>query len=181
MQEEILTEETPVETTLTEEVTQTLSEETSQPESPEQEEETLDTLRSRRRGFFDIPSMTIDDLKWLRNFLSSSVEFTGPNEAFVILQNHNMVLGEIENQKRMDRELKGQEVDRTIRLQSACIESCLYFLNKAKFTGLQNAQSLFKVAFQLNNAYSNVHALDTKIKALEEAQKAAPTEEPAEA
>jgi hypothetical protein len=181
MQEEILTEESPVETNLTDEIIQNLSEEGPQPEATEPEVEDLETLKSRRRGFFDVPSMILDDLKWLRNFLNSSVEFTGPNEAFVILQNHNMVLGEIENQKRIDRELKGQEVERIVRLQSACIESCLYFLNKAKFTGLQNAQSLFKVAFQLNNAYSTVHALDTKIKALEEAQKAAPAEETTEA
>jgi hypothetical protein len=139
-------------------------------EQPQAEVSELDSLKMERRGHFDVPSMTIDDLKWLRTFLTQSVEFTGPNEAFVILQNHNMVLGEIENQKRIDK-TANDKGERTIRLAAACIESCLYFLNKAKFTGLSNAQSLFKVSFQLNGAYSKVHDLDNRIKALEDASK----------
>ena len=162
MQEEILMEELPVDTT---------TETTEDQVQPQAEMSELDSLKMERRGHFDIPSMTIEDLKWLRTFLSQSVEFTGPNEAFVVLQNHNMVLGEIENQKRIDKAASGKG-ERMIRLASACIESCLYFLNKAKFTGLANAQQLFKVSFQLNGAYSKVHDLDNKIKALEDAAKA---------
>jgi hypothetical protein len=140
---------------------------------PQQELSEIESLKAQRRGHFDVQSMTMDDLKWLRNFLKNSVEFTGPNEAFVILQNHNMLLGEIENHKG---EGKNSEVS-PVRLPAACIESCLYFLNRAKFTGLHNAQALFKVSFQLNSAYSKVHELDKAIKALETPVEAPKTEE----
>lgn len=140
---------------------------------PQQEMSEIEKLKAQRRGHFDVPSMTIEDLKWLRNFLKNSVEFTGPNEAFVILQNHNMLLGEIESHKG---EGKNSEVA-PVRLPAACIESCLYFLNRAKFTGLHNAQPLFKVSFQLNNAYSKVHEIDKVIKSLEPPVKAPKTEE----
>ena len=140
---------------------------------PQQELSEIESLKMQRRGHFDVPSMTTEDLKWLRNFLKTNVEFTGPNEAFVILQNHNMVLGEIENHKG---EGKNSEVA-PVRLPAACIESCLYFLNRAKFTGIHNAQSLFKVAFQLNNAYAKVHELDKAIKALETPAETPKTEE----
>lgn len=130
---------------------------------PQPEISEIENLKIQRRGHFDVQSMTIEDLKWLRNFLKNSVEFTGPNEAFVILQNHNMLLGEIENHKG---ESKNSETA-PVRLPAACIESCLYFLNRAKFTGIHNAQPLFKVSFQLNNAYSKVHEIDKAIKALE--------------
>lgn len=140
---------------------------------PQQELSEIESLKAQRRGQFDVPSMTMDDLKWLRNFLKNNVEFTGPNEAFVILQNHNMLLGEIENHKG---EGKNSEVA-PVRLPAACIESCLYFLNRAKFTGLHNAQALFKVSFQLNTAYSKVHELDKVIKALETPAEAPKTEE----
>jgi len=142
-------------------------------EEPQQELSELESLKAQRRGHFDVPSMTTEDLKWLRNFLKNSVEFTGPNEAFVILQNHNMLLGEIENHKN---EHKNSEAA-PVRLPSACIESCLYFLNRAKFTGIHNAQALFKVSFQLNNAYSKVHELDKVIKALETPAETPKTEE----
>lgn len=141
---------------------------------PQAEMSELESLKAKRRGHFDVPSMTIDDLKWLRNFLKNSVEFTGPNEAFVILQNHNMLLGEIENHKNDHR--SNTEAG-PVRLPSACIESCLYFLNRAKFTGIQNAQALFKVSFQLNNAYAKVHELDKVIKAMETPAEAPKTEE----
>lgn len=140
---------------------------------PQQEMSEIEKLKAQRRGHFDVPSMTIEDLKWLRNFLKNSVEFTGPNEAFVILQNHNMLLGEIESHKG---EGKNSEVA-PVRLPAACIESCLYFLNRAKFTGLHNAQPLFKVSFQLNNAYSKVHEIDKVIKSLEPPVEAPKTEE----
>lgn len=140
---------------------------------PQQELSEIESLKAQRRGHFDVPSMTIEDLKWLRNFLKNNVEFTGPNEAFVILQNHNMLLGEIESHKG---EGKNSEVA-PVRLPSACIESCLYFLNRAKFTGIHNAQALFKVSFQLNSAYSKVHELDKAIKALETPAEPATTEE----
>lgn len=146
----------------------------SEATEPQQEISELESLKAKRRGHFDVPSMTIDDLKWLRNFLKNSVEFTGPNEAFVILQNHNMLLGEIENHKNDHR--PNTEVS-PVRLPSACIESCLYFLNRAKFTGIQNAQSLFKVSFQLNNAYAKVHELDKVIKAMETPTETPSTEE----
>lgn len=145
----------------------------SEATEPQQELSELESLKAKRRGHFDVPSMTIDDLKWLRNFLKNSVEFTGPNEAFVILQNHNMLLGEIENHRVQPKDAES----RPVRLPSACIESCLYFLNRAKFTGIQNAQSLFKVSFQLNNAYSKVHELDKVIKAMETPAEASSTEE----
>jgi CCR4-NOT transcriptional regulation complex NOT5 subunit len=169
MQEEILMEEglAGVETDTATDFAQEPMEEQDAPQSEMSE---LESLKMQRRGHFDVPSMTMDDLKWLRTYLSQSVEFTGPNEAFVVLQNHNMVLGEIENQKRLDK-MPGEKGERKIRLAAACIESCLYFLNKAKFTGLNNAQSLFKVSFQLNGAYSKVHDLDNQIKALEDASK----------
>jgi len=140
---------------------------------PQQELSEIESLKAQRRGHFDVQSMTMDDLKWLRNFLKNNVEFTGPNEAFVILQNHNMLLGEIENHKG---EGKNSETA-PVRLPAACIESCLYFLNRAKFTGLHNAQALFKVSFQLNSAYSKVHELDKAIKALETPAEAPKTEE----
>ena len=169
MQEEMLTADRPVDidTDMAGEFAQIPSEEPAQPEAQAEMSE-LDSLKMERRGHFDIPSMTLEDLKWLRTFLTQSVEFTGPNEAFVILQNHNMILAEVENQKRL---AKMQQEASAIRLPSACVESCLYFLNKAKFTGINNAQSLFKVSFQLNNAYSKIHDLDTRIKALEDASK----------
>jgi hypothetical protein len=140
---------------------------------PQTEISEIEKLKIQRRGHFDVQSMTMDDLKWLRNFLKNSVEFTGPNEAFVILQNHNMLLGEIENHKG---ESKNSETS-PVRLPAACIESCLYFLNRAKFTGIHNAQPLFKVSFQLNNAYAKVHEIDKAIKALETPTEAPSTEE----
>ena len=140
---------------------------------PQTEMSEIEKLKIQRRGHFDVQSMTIEDLKWLRNFLKNNVEFTGPNEAFVILQNHTMLLGEIENHKG---ESKNSETS-PVRLPAACIESCLYFLNRAKFTGIHNAQPLFKVSFQLNTAYAKVHEIDKAIKALETPTEAPSTEE----
>ena len=85
---------------------------------PQPEISEIEKLKIQRRGHFDVQSMTMDDLKWLRNFLKNNVEFTGPNEAFVILQNHNMLLGEIENHKG---ESKNSETS-PVRLPAACIE-----------------------------------------------------------
>ena len=141
--------------------------------SPNQEGEqsALDMLISRRTGFYPI-KLDIADLKWIKNSCNSGkFTFTGPNEAFMVM---NCFMGVSAAIARLEQE-KAEKMESTgsVEMQAAAIEAAAILLNKYEGSGLESAQRVFRIAIALNGPVMEMKQLDQIINQLkiEEAKK----------
>ena len=141
--------------------------------SPNQEGEqsALDMLIARRTGFYPI-KLDIADLKWIKNSCNSGkFTFTGPNEAFMIM---NCFMGVSAAIARLEQE-KAEKMESTgsVEMQAAAVEAAAILLNKYEGAGLESAQRVFRIAIALNGPVMEMKQLDQIINQLkiEEAKK----------
>jgi hypothetical protein len=137
----------------------------------EGEQSALDMLISRRTGFYPI-KLDIADLKWIKNSCNSGkFTFTGPNEAFMVM---NCFMGVSAAIARLEQE-KAEKMESTgsVEMQAAAIEAAAILLNKYEGSGLESAQRVFRIAIALNGPVMEMKQLDQIINQLkiEEAKK----------
>ena len=134
--------------------------------SPNQEGEqsALDMLIARRTGFYPI-KLDIADLKWIKNSCNSGkFTFTGPNEAFMVM---NCFMGVSAAIARLEQE-KAEKMESTgsVEMQAAAIEAAAILLNKYEGSGLESAQRVFRIAIALNGPVMEMKQLDQIINQL---------------
>jgi hypothetical protein len=134
--------------------------------SPNQEGEqsALDMLIARRTGFYPI-KLDVADLKWIKNSCNSGkFTFTGPNEAFMIM---NCFMGVSAAIARLEQE-KAEKMESTgsVEMQAAAIEAAAILLNKYEGAGLESAQRVFRIAIALNGPVMEMKQLDQIINQL---------------
>lgn len=134
----------------------------------DEEKTELEKLIARRTGFWQV-KMQAQDAKWIKNACNGKFEYTGPNEAFMLM---NCFIGFSSAISRQESE--GQT--ETIVIQAAAIEACAFFINKYSGSGVESAQRLFRIAMNMNNVMMELRSLDEQIQALREAEKTAKTE-----
>ena len=135
------------------------------------EQSALDMLIARRTGFYPI-KLDIADLKWIKNSCNSGkFPFTGPNEAFMLM---NCFMGVSAAIARLEQE-KAEKMESTgsVEIQAAAIEAAAILLNKYQGSGLESAQRVFRIAIALNGPVMEMKQLDQIINQLkiEEAKK----------
>jgi hypothetical protein len=135
------------------------------------EQSALDMLIARRTGFYPI-KLDIADLKWIKNSCNSGkFTFTGPNEAFMLM---NCFMGVSAAVARLEQE-KAEKMESTgsVEMQAAAIEAAAILLNKYEGSGLESAQRVFRIAIALNGPVMEMKQLDQIINQLkiEEAKK----------
>jgi hypothetical protein len=141
------------------------------PEGSQAEQSALDMLIARRTGFYPI-KLDIADLKWIKNSCNSGkFTFTGPNEAFMLM---NCFMGVSAAVARLEQE-KAEKMESTgsVEMQAAAIEAAAILLNKYEGSGLESAQRVFRIAIALNGPVMEMKQLDQIINQLkiEEAKK----------
>jgi hypothetical protein len=134
--------------------------------SPNQEGEqsALDMLIARRTGFYPI-KLDVADLKWIKNSCNSGkFTFTGPNEAFMIM---NCFMGVSAAIARLEQE-KAEKMESTgsVEMQAAAVEAAAILLNKYEGAGLESAQRVFRIAIALNGPVMEMKQLDQIINQL---------------
>jgi hypothetical protein len=135
-------------------------------EEPQQELTELEKLIQRRTGFWQV-NLQEADVKWIKNACNGKFEFTGPNEAFMLM---NCFLGFSNAHARMEP-INGAERQPCV-VQAAAIEGCAYFVNRVSGNNMEAAQRSFRIAMALNPIITEMRSLDTKIQALQEEEKA---------
>lgn len=168
--QELLTD-TLVEEVIEETVTETTESQDMEPtpdgtsfEEPIQTMSALDQLINRRTGFFSI-TLDLNDLKWIKNACGSNkFTFTGPNEAFMVM---NCFLGFSSAIARFEQEqAENSESNSSIQVQASAIEAAAILLNKYQSSGLESAQRVFRIAVALNQSVMEMKQLDQIINQL---------------
>jgi hypothetical protein len=132
--------------------------------NPEGEQSALDMLIARRTGFYPI-KLDVADLKWIKNSCNSGkFTFTGPNEAFMIM---NCFMGVSAAIARLEQE-KAEKMESTgsVEMQAAAVEAAAILLNKYEGAGLESAQRVFRIAIALNGPVMEMKQLDQIINQL---------------
>jgi hypothetical protein len=145
------------------EVTQTQTESTTVVETP-QVEKTLDELIVERTGEHEF-YISYSDLKYIKNALTQKLEWTGSNEAYLLIITTLSIDSELER-------LDPKSVERKkVSLSATALESINYFINKISGKGIDSAQKLFSAAMQLRPALEKLKSLDEKIQLLKKVNK----------
>jgi len=124
----------------------------------------LEKLIARRTGFWQV-KIEAQDAKWIKNACQGKFEFTGPNEAFMLM---NCFLGFSSAVSRQESEKQTE----TIVVQASAIEACAFFINRFSASGVESAQRLFRIAMNMNNVMMELRSLDEQIEALRQMEKA---------
>jgi hypothetical protein len=123
----------------------------------------LDSLIQRRMGNFNV-AISPADLKYVKNLLNNKIEWTGPNEAYLILMSLISISNEL-------KELDDRSTERVnISLPSTTLESINFFLNKVSGKGEESAHRLFAVSMLLRPAMEQIKAIDSEIEKLKSAK-----------
>lgn len=153
---------------------------TEMPTSPEQQPEPeqtegpvenapvseVDNLISKRTGYWPI-ALDLADLKWIKNACQSKWSYTGPNEAFMLM---NCYLGFASAVARHEQAQKEGIDAGQPQLQASAIEACAMLINRAEGTGVESAQRSFRIAIALNGPIMEMKSLDDRISQLKDAQ-----------
>lgn len=131
---------------------------------PDEGKTELEKMIARRTGFWQV-KMEAQDAKWIKNACQGKFEFTGPNEAFMLM---NCFLGFSSAVARQESE---KQTD-TIVVQASAIEACAFFINRHSASGIESAQRLFRIAMNMNNVMMELRSLDEQIEALRQMEKA---------
>jgi hypothetical protein len=133
------------------------SDQIAQPESRELTE--VEKLINKRTGFW-VLNIEEADLKWIRNHCNSKFTFTGPNEAFMLM---NCYLGFSSAIARLEQMAKaGMEAEKPA-VQAAAIEACAMLINRFEGSGIESAQRIFRIAIALNGTMTELKKLDDQI------------------
>ena len=152
---------------LLEQEPQISSETTDQPTDAGQPEQTkemseIEKLINKRTGFWSL-GLEIGDIKWIKNQCNSKFTFTGPNEAFMLM---NCYLGFASALSRYEQaEKEGLETEAPI-VQAAALEACALMINRYQGATLDGAQRIFRIAIALNSPIMEMKKLDEEIAAL---------------
>lgn len=165
---ELLTDQLVEDTAVLEQETmtepQTDTELESAPDAEAQEEPSqLDQLINARTGFFPV-SLELADLKWIKGACNGKFSFTGPNEAFMVM---NCYLGFASAIAKIEAlQNAKQEVPKAIEIQAAAVEAAALLLNKYTASSLEAAQRTFRIAIALNGPAMQMKDLDRQINIL---------------
>lgn len=131
-----------------------------EPAAEEPTEVTVEYLKEKRMGSFKV-KMNYPTLKFVKNKLTSSVEWRGPSEAYLMA---NAVI-------QLDSALSGMDPKSNdvveLTLPSAVIESIAHFFSKVTGTGLDSAQRLFSAWMCIRPAVEVMRVLDQQIEKME--------------
>ena len=125
-------------------------------------QEKLEELINKRTGDFEI-QISYKDLKYIKNTLVQKIEWTGSNEAYLLI----LTLLSIDScLEEMDP--KNEMVRVKTSLSSTSLETINYFLYKVTGKGVDSAQKLFAAAMQIRPALEAMKKLDEAILSLRE-------------
>lgn len=133
------------------------------------DDQKIEVLSEERGGHFDVPSLSIEDLKFLRSRLQGEQEFSGPQQAFQLINAFFGLEKAVATYTNVFKEAKknNSEVP-VISLPASTIESAIFFTGNIKGKGVEQARQLVKLAVALNVPATNMRQLDDQIKALQE-------------
>lgn len=137
-------------------------------EEPAKELSEVEKLTKRRTGFWAV-NLEPADLKWIKNACQNKFEFTGPNEAFMLM---NCYLGFAAAVARHEEAVKQKMEEQPAVVQASAIEACALLINRFSAAGIESAQRIFRIAISLNTIIMEMQSLDKQIAEL----KAASTE-----
>jgi hypothetical protein len=129
-----------------------------------QELSEIDRLTNKRTGLWEL-ALDEADIKWIRNHCNSKFSFTGPNEAFMLM---NCYLGFASALARHEQAVKASVQPGPFMIQAIAIEACALMVNRFDGSGLESAQRVFRIAVALNGPISEMKQLDEKISMLKE-------------
>jgi hypothetical protein len=125
-------------------------------------QEKLEQLINKRTGDFEI-QISYKDLKYIKNTLVQKIEWTGSNEAYLLI----LTLLSIDScLEEMDP--KNEMVRVKTSLSSTSLETINYFFAKVTGKGIDSAQKLFAAAMQIRPALEAMKKLDEAILSLRE-------------
>ena len=125
-------------------------------------QEKLEQLINKRTGDFEI-QISYKDLKYIKNTLVQKIEWTGSNEAYLLI----LTLLSIDScLEEMDP--KNETVRVKTSLSSTSLETINYFFAKVTGKGVDSAQKLFAAAMQIRPALEVMKKLDEAILSLRE-------------
>jgi len=142
------------------EVIETQEKEAAQRVEPTLQEQ-LDSLVKAITGEFDV-QISYKDLKYIKNTLNQRVEWTGSNEAYLLILTLLAIDASLEE---MDPKQDSARV--LTKLPSSAIETINYFFSKVGGKGIDAAQKLFAAAMQIRPAMEAMKKLDEAITALD--------------
>jgi hypothetical protein len=125
-------------------------------------QEKLEELINNRTGDFEI-QISYKDLKYIKNTLVQKIEWTGSNEAYLLILT---VLSIDSCLEEMDP--KNEMVRVKTSLSSTSLETINYFFSKVTGKGVDSAQKLFAAAMQIRPALEAMKKLDDAIQSLRE-------------
>ncbi len=134
-------------------------------QEPQPQMSDLDMLINKRTGFFQV-NLDIKDLKWIKNSCNNGFNFTGPNEAFMLM---NCYMGFSSAISRLETEEASAE-SAGVQIQAAAVEAAAILINKFEGSSLESAQRIFRVAIALNSPVMEMKELDSIINQLKLAQ-----------
>jgi hypothetical protein len=141
--------------------TSTVEESQDEPTSTMSESE---MLINRRTGYWTL-GIEPGDLKWIRNQCNAKFAFTGPNEAFMLM---NCYLGFASAVARYEQMEKSSAETGPIQVQASAIEACAMIINRFEGTGIDSAQRIFRIAMALNQPMMEMKKLDEQIAGLKD-------------
>ena len=125
-------------------------------QEPQAEMSELDMLINKRTGFFQV-NLDIKDLKWIKNSCNDGkFGFTGPNEAFMIM---NCFMGFSSAIARLEQEEKAAE-SAGVQIQASAVEAAAILINKFEGSSLEAAQRIFRIAIAINSPVMEMKQLD---------------------
>ena len=125
-------------------------------------QEKLEELINKRTGDFEI-QISYKDLKYIKNTLVQKIEWTGSNEAYLLI----LTLLSIDScLEEMDP--KNELVRVKTSLSSTSLETINYFFSKVTGKGVDSAQKLFAATMQIRPALEAMKKLDEAIQSLRE-------------
>lgn len=125
-------------------------------------QEQLDELLKQRTGEFEI-QISHKDLKYIKNTLTQKIEWTGSNEAYLLILTTLAIDSSLE-----DMDPKNELARVKTSLPSSALETINYFFSKITGKGVDSAQKLFAASMQIRPALEAMKKLDEAIKSVRE-------------
>lgn len=117
-----------------------------------------DKLIQTRTGYWPL-HLPAEDIKWIKHSCQNKFEYTGPNEAYMLM---NCFVGFSTAVERMKSMTNPNEA---VLLPASAIEACAFFTNKHSGSGIDGAQRMFRIAMALNPIIMEMRKLDEIIEA----------------
>lgn len=131
-------------------------------------------LLQKRTGYWPVHLDPVD-IKWVKNACNNKFEFTGPNEAYMLM---NCFVG---FSSAVERDKADSENKEPAVLPASSIEACAFFINRYSASGIDAAQRSFRIAMALNPIIMQMKELDSAIDAARKAEEEARIEKPVSA